>query len=114
MPETSALPSVNLIAAHLWRPAEGDLVKTMSRPKPETTTHLVITLALAVPLALPLVVASTVTLVASAASVTSAASVDAADGSGRPARGQLARSGCTPVPAAECGTIRVPLDRSRP
>ena len=83
---------------------------TMSRPKRELTTHLVITLALALPLALSLMAASAVTPVASA----SVAGADAAPGPSRPASGQLPVSGCIPVPAAECGTIRVPLDRSKP
>src|SRR4051794_4283838 len=83
----------------------------MSRPKREGTTHLVITFALALLLALPLMVASSV---ASVASVASVVGVDAANGSSRPGSGQLPDSGCIPVPAAECGTIRVPLDRSEP
>jgi pimeloyl-ACP methyl ester carboxylesterase len=111
MPETLAVSSVDLIAAYLWRPAGGGLVKTTtSRPKRDVTTHLVITLALALPLALPLMVASAVTPVASA----STAIVDAANGPSRPASSLLPVSGCIPVPAAECGTIRVPLDRSEP
>src|SRR4051794_31161561 len=83
----------------------------MSRPKREGTTHLVITFALALLLALPLMVASSV---ASVASVASVVGVDATNGSSRPGSGQLPDSGCIPVPAAECGTIRVPLDRSEP
>src|SRR4051812_2160525 len=83
----------------------------MSRPKREGTTHLVITFALALLLALPLMVASSV---ASVASVASVVGVDATNGSSRPGSGQLPVSGCIPVPAAECGTIRVPLDRSEP
>jgi pimeloyl-ACP methyl ester carboxylesterase len=41
------------------------------------------------------------------------AGVNAANGSSRPASSPLPVSGCIPVPA-ECGTIRVPLDRSEP
>src|SRR3954454_19877085 len=42
------------------------------------------------------------------------AGVNAANGSSRPASSPLPVSGCIPVPAAGCGTIRVPLDRSEP
>ena len=38
----------------------------------------------------------------------------AAVGTGGPSPGAAAVSGCAPVPAAECGTVRVPLDRSHP
>src|SRR5206468_5239454 len=38
----------------------------------------------------------------------------AAVGTAGPSPGVAAVSGCAPVPAAECGTVRVPLDRSHP
>ena len=108
MPESLALSSVEYLAAYPWQPAEGDLVKTtMSRPRREVTTRLVTTFALALALALPVMAASAV------ASHASVAGVDAADALSR-GSGQLPVSGCIPVPAAECGTIRVPLDRSEP
>jgi pimeloyl-ACP methyl ester carboxylesterase len=61
------------------------------------------------------VVPTALTLSLTAASaVAPVAAVDTANGSSRPASSQPAVSGCRPVPAAECGTVRVPLDRSRP